>query len=160
MCAIIDNDVLHQSFGAQTTPAGRGFRAWLDRQGSLLVGGKLRRELNQNEAFRNWLAQATLAGRVRAINDDAVNRREAELKAEIDLRSNDPHVIAVAQLGGARLLFSNDRALHRDFKNRKLIEDGKVFSTLEGIELRDSHRRLLRTRVCPPRTGGRHGQTS
>ena len=147
MCVIIDNDVLHEAFGAHRTPAGRAFREWLDRQGSLVVGGRLRHELDKTEAFRNWRGQAILAGRVRAIDDEAVMRREAELKAA-DLRSNDAHVVALAQLGGARLLFSNDRELHRDFKNPALI-GGKVYSTRISNEFRDWHRRLLRTSVCP-----------
>ncbi len=154
MCAVIDNNVLHESFGAKMTPAGRGFREWLDRQGSLVVGGKLREELDQSRDFKNWRGQATLAGLVRRVDDDAVSRREAELRAGADLKSNDAHVIALAQLGGARLLFSNDTALHQDFKNGVLIDDGKVYSTLKGSDFRDSHRRLLRRRMCPRRTGG------
>lgn len=148
MCAIIDKDVLHQSFGDQKTQAGLEFREWLNHRGSLLIGGRLAQELDQNRAFRSWRAQATLAGRIRAIDDDAVDSREAALKASADLKSNDAHVIAVAQLGGARLLFSNDGKLHRDFKNQALV-GGKVYSTRQGGELRESHRRLLRTSVCP-----------
>lgn len=149
MCAIIDKNVLHESFGEQTTQAGTGFRKWLNREGSLVVGGKLAQELNQNRAFWNWRGQAILAGRLQAIDDDAVNSREAELMATANLRSNDAHVIAVAQLGGARLLFSNDSDLHHDFKNRALVDGGKVYSTQQSNEFRDSHQRLLRTSVCP-----------
>ncbi len=160
MCAIIDNNVLHESFGERRSPAGHGFREWLDRAGSLVIGGKLTQELNHSLAFRNWCSQATLAGRVREINDDAVNSLEAKLNAAADLKSNDAHVIALAQLGGARLLFSNDSALHEDFKNRALVNGGKVYSTQQGGEFRDSHRSLLRANVCPRRRGDRHGPTS
>lgn len=63
-------------------------------------------------------------------------------------QSDDTHIIALAQISGARLLFSNDKALHQDFKNKELINNprGKVYSTLRGSDFRASHKNLLARR--------------
>ena len=54
-------------------------------------------------------------------------------------QSNDQHVIALAIVSGARLLYSNDRRLQRDFKDRRLIDPpGKVYSTRRGKRSRDT----------------------
>jgi hypothetical protein len=44
------------------------------------------------------------------------------------LRSDDPHVLAVALVSGARVLFSFDAALCDDFRDRRIIKDprGKI----------------------------------
>ena len=54
--------------------------------------------------------------------------------------------LALAQVSGARLLYSNDLTLHQDFGNRDLINRprGKIYSTHAGGQIQDSHRRLLR----------------
>jgi hypothetical protein len=67
-----------------------------------------------------------------------------------ELRSNDPHVIALARASGARTLCSRDRELHKDFKNPALVNDprGSVYQS-------PSHRHLLgHTSGCPGRRLG------
>ena len=164
MCAIMDSNVLHELFGDRShrTRAGRAFLDWLDREGRLVVGGTLRRELLRMPAFAEWRDGARRSGRVIELTDADVDARERELKARNACESNDAHVIAVAQLGGARLLFTNDRALQRDFKNRDLVRNprGKVYSTAASKDFGTRHRRLLARNVCVPRQRGRHGQTS
>ena len=149
MCAIIDNDVVHESFGAKRTEAGRRFFDWVNRGGKLIVGGQLRVELDGNESFRLWRVDAARRGRVVVLPDDQVAARARELERSEACESNDSHVIAIAQLGGARLLFSNDQALHKDFKNRSLVRDGRVYSTSNHAQFRQSHQRLLSTSACP-----------
>ena len=74
-----------------------------------------------------------------------------DLQDEGQCRSDDPHVLALAIVSGARLLYSNDAALQRDFKDKRLIDSprGKVYSTLEGNNFQRAHQRLLqRTDLC------------
>jgi len=113
----------------------------------LVVGRKLLDELKSGKA-REWIRQAILAGKVRQETTSAVDEREEKLLQEETCRSNDTHVIALAQISGARLLYSNDKDLHVDFKNRLLINEprGKVYSTNEGKNFTSSHARLLRDR--------------
>ena len=91
MCAILDNDVVHQVFGKSRPQAGVEFFRWIDAgRIQLVVGGRLRRELGSNHAFKAWLQHKELVDNPR----------------------------------------------------------GRIYSTLAGGELRDSHRRLLRNNRC------------
>lgn len=66
-------------------------------------------------------------------------------------QSDDPHILALAVVSGARLLYSNDRLLQHDFKNLALINQprGKVYSTLVNDTFDQAKRRLLRkARPC------------
>ena len=120
-----------------------------------MLGGRLRRELDRNLEFRRWRRQAVLAGRVTLLNDEWVDDRAQQLEQAGGCRSDDSHVVAVAQLGGARLLFSNDGDLQQDFKDKNLVDRprGKVYSTGLREELSRGQRRLLARRdLCTRET--------
>ena len=71
-----------------------------------------------------------------------------ELEAQQICRSNDAHVIALARVSGARLLFTNDRELQSDFKNRQIL-GGNIYTTLRSENVTSTHRRLLgRSDLC------------
>lgn len=151
MCAILDANVAHQTFGRGRLPAGVAFRKWIDSgKGKLVVGGKLRQELC-DAGCEEWLQGAILAGDAKSIDDEKVDTEAETLEDQGLCRSDDPHVIALARLGGARLLYSNDKKLHRDFKDKNLIDSpqGKIYSTLRSDKLTTSKRTLLRQNACP-----------
>ena len=154
MCAILDANVVGQVFGEDRPAAGRAFFEWLNAdRGRLVVGGQLRNELDQSAAFRQWRVQAVLAGRVTLLNDDAIDAKARQLAKENTCRSDDEHVVAVAQLSGARLLYTNDRDLQRDFNSKALIDQprGKVYTTRTRDDLTKGQRRLLANRnLCKP----------
>ena len=85
-------------------------------------------------------------------DDGDVNARTEELQAEAALRSDDPHVIALAQVSGSRLLYSNDRALQQDFRDKALIDNprGSVYSTLRSKKFTRSRKDQLvaRNELC------------
>ena len=88
------------------------------------------------------------------LNDEAVDDRASQLERENACRSDDEHVVAVAQLGGARLLYSNDADLQADFGDKALVDRprGKVYSTRIHDDLTPAHRRLLANRsLCTQR---------
>ncbi len=151
MCAIIDANVVHEAFGDNRTEAGTEFRKWIDQGASqLVVGGKLLEELDGNGTFRAWRAVAAQFGRVQRLNERTVRARTARLQQSTALSSDDHHVIALAQLSGARLLYSNDSALHDDFGNKSLIDQprGRIYSTKENPTFGRAHRHLLHNNVC------------
>ena len=146
MCAIVDANVAHEVFGVKRPEAGVKFFGWINAgSGRLVVGGKLLKELNRTSA-REWARQALNAGLLRNVKSSEVNDRTDQLQHEGSCRSDDPHVIALAQVSGARLLYSNDKALQRDFKSKALIDDprGKVYSTRGEGSFQRSHDRLLK----------------
>ena len=157
MCAIVDANVAGEVFGKEVSPAGREFFNWLnDGRGRLVVGGKLLNELEGRQDFTKWASAATLAGRLTTLNADQVEERTREIAHEAKHSSNDPHVLAVAQIGSARLLFTNDQALGQDFRNRHLIDKprGRIYHTRDIRSRNDNkgfseaHKHLLTTNVC------------
>lgn len=152
MCAIVDANAAAQVFGFGRPPAGKKFFNWINTgTGRMVVGGELLKELDKLERFRKWRLGARRSGHLRVVNRQVIEKRTADLRAEGSYRSTDPHVLALAQVSGARLLFSNDKGLHRDFKNKRLIDDprGKVYSTIRTESFRPSHKRLLgRNDLC------------
>ena len=151
MCAIVDANVAHQVFGTNRPNAGVEFFAWLSSgNGSLVLGGKLRHELNKIYSFTVWQKEATAAGRVILRDDGEVDAVAEELKKEGVCKSDDEHVVALAKLSGARLLYSNDDKLQKDFKNKELIDNprGSVYSTLVNHSFTSTHQNLLRKNIC------------
>ena len=120
------------------------------------MGGQLGAELVRTPA-KGWIQQAILSGKIQTVDEGEVKSRTDELRNSGACSSDDPHVIALAQVSGSRLLYSNDRDLHKDFKNTQLLSTppGKIYSTKknkksgEGYrKLRSGHKSLLRMNVC------------
>ena len=154
MCAIVDANVAGEVFGRNKTEAGGAFFNWLNKgQGRLVVGGELGRELNLNADFKTWAQQAAQSGKVTAVVKERVDRATSKLRTAGQCHSNDYHVIALAQISGARLLYSNDKQLQADFTDPNLVRDprGRVYTTVEHSDIRASHRDLLRRNdLCRP----------
>lgn len=147
MCAIVDANIADEVFGSPSQPneAAQAFFRWLDAgRGKLVVAGKLRQELDRTRA-REWLVQAVSSGRIiRPDNQRVQDKTDALIEAG-GYQSNDPHVIALAQESGARLLYSNDGNLQQDFTNPDLVNNppGKVYSTRESTRMTRRKRLLL-----------------
>lgn len=150
MCAIVDANVASEVFGASLPLAGEKFFEWLNKgSGRLVVGGKLLEELEKSSAdFIYWGREALRAGRMRIVSKGEVDARTEQIQREGKISSDDPHVIALAQVSGARLLYSNDGDLQKDFGNGELIDDprGKVYSTRRDKSFLRSHDRLLKNK--------------
>lgn len=150
MCAIVDANVASEVFGENPPPAAEEFLEWItDGRGVLVVGGRLYEELDGHSPdFRRWASQAILARQMRIEDEDLVNAKERQIRNAGQHRSDDPHVLALAHVSGARLLYSNDRDLQQDFGDRGLIDHprGKVYSTLVNKSFARSHRNLLSRR--------------
>ena len=152
MCAIVDANVANEVFGPKPTPAGDRFFSWITKGSKrLVVGGKLLEELEKGSpCFRDWASQAGQSGKMKIMNNSEVQARTEQIKRQGLHKSDDPHILAVAQLSGTRLLYSNDGKLQQDFKNTKLIDPrGSIYSTQKKKELTGGHKRLLgRTDLC------------
>ena len=153
MCAIIDANVTFEVFGRKQTDAGVQFRKWLDgSRGRLVVGGKNLKELSRNRHFERWFREERRrGGRVRQTRNEIISARQQALVREGLPTSDDEHVLALALVSGARLLYSNDRRLKNDFLNAEIIREpgGKVYTTQHGkrhiTHFTDEHEELLRT---------------
>ena len=150
MCAIVDNDVGGEVFGDNPPEAARYFLNWLDgaNGATLAIGGKLRLELCANQKFLAWLRNALLRGRALSFDDEKVDSETESLREMRICRSNDWHVLALAKISGARLLYTKDIKLEADFKDREIIDGvrGRVYTTRRYPHVTDSQKRLLRRR--------------
>ena len=147
MCAILDNNVRDEVFGENQSEAGKYFLDWLSRRnGKLVVGGRLLCELSGYWRFRQWLQEALRSGIAIRVLDSDVKTETERLNSQSNCRSDDEHVLGLAIVSGARLLFTNDRALQDDFKDRQIIPGirGRIYTTIEYSDVRSSHRNLLR----------------
>ena len=149
MCAIVDANVAFEVFGRKRTPAGMRFRDWLDGgRGELVVGGKVLDELVRNRNFERWLLEARrLGGRVRQVGRARIRQREDDLVRSGLLQSDDQHIVALALESGARLLYTDDSRLQRDFINRQVIPgvEGRIYTSRPDGRFTDDHQALLQT---------------
>ena len=152
---MLDASVRDQAFGRNPTPAGTQLRQWLrTRRGRLVVGGKLTAELKQSRDFASWLEAAASLGRIRNVGAARLEAKVTEMERHWTGRSDDQHVIALAVVSGARILYSDDEDLRADFRNRKLVPGapGKLYPRSEGRARDDARARLLnQPDLCPPR---------
>ena len=143
MCAIIDNSVRDEVFGPAPSQRAKEFLEWIHQgRTKLALGGRLADELAGDgnhpgaSSFRQWLRNAKLFGLVFEPDGDVDGQTEF-LRTAIDehgqklCKSDDPHVLALARVSGARLLFSNDGNLIEDFQKNSILRrpPGKVYPT-------------------------------
>lgn len=141
MCIIIDANVVGDM--NQPSEHGKPVIKWLlTGGGALIVGGELRRELSVSGKMRETLVTLSRAGKLHNLDDAKVKAKAEEIKARRICKSNDPHVIATALLSGCRLIFSRDRGLHKDAKNKEILNPAA------SIYQSKDHERLLTPCHC------------
>lgn len=138
MCLIIDSNVVDLALFLRHRDFAPIVDALTSGRARLVFGGKLKREYRKKEKLWRFLVSLEKAGRARPIDDQAVDAETGAVQALGVCVSDDPHIVALARLSGARLLCSLDCDLAIDFKNRRLLRPrGSVYKE-------PSHRHLLR----------------
>lgn len=138
MCLIVDSDVRDLFFTQTPTQAALVARRWIEDDGGKLVhGGKLTEELIKSPRAKTELRLWSQSGRAYVYKRSIIEKDVDHLRETKMCKSNDVHVIALARVSGARVLFSNDKTLHEDFKNRELINQprGSVFQDTDHAKL-------------------------
>ncbi len=86
-----------------------------------------------------------LTGKLILYSLEEVRSEQRILKREgHELRSNDPHMLALARISGARLLFTADNKLMDDFREKRILggrKRGKIYSSKGNTD-------LLTNRAC------------
>lgn len=140
MCIIIDVHVFTtkpELLGNPVHVDAQPVLNWLSGSGRLVYGGRLAEEYSRVGEIRRWLSEMVRAGKARQFSKDEVVKKERDISGLC--RSNDQHIIALAIVSGARILYSLDIKLGADFRNGELVKDprGSCY-TLAG------HKHLLR----------------
>ena len=140
MCIILDASVF--SDYVKDVPDMRPVRGWLEgkkgssRRGKLAYSPtkKFQDEVRKHR-FRNKLVELQRAGLLKEVPAARVTEVKNKLPK---LRSNDPHVVALAIAARVTVLVSRDQDLHEDFKT---LAGGKVYQ-------KATHRHLLKPDMC------------
>lgn len=148
-CAILDADCAAEVFGRDSSEAGEVFRQWVtEGQVRLMYGAGLREELGELTKFTQWAASRPPT--LRYYGEPSLREVKAGLEARRrpngEIRSNDTHVLAIAIVSGARLLYSRDKKLRTDFTNRNVVSEpqGRLYNTGAKDKVTPQHRLLLR----------------
>ena len=119
MCMIVDANVLGKFLLQPKNQNVAPVYEWLHRGWGSIVystGGKFKTDIDARN--RDRLAQLARAGRARLVPWERVQPHKACFG---NIRSNDPHVLALARAAGVRLLYTGDKKLRADFKDKKFI---------------------------------------
>jgi hypothetical protein len=144
VCIIVDANVAAQLCQAPLAADARLLVEWIEnRGGRVVLGGQLSDELASNSKVSRWLRGLAQAGRAILVPRDTIEEEEHRVRGLVLCVSNDFHIIALARVSGARLLFSHDHDLHTDFGNRGLINNprGRIYQNA-------AHRHLLSKTAC------------
>lgn len=145
MCIIIDSDRLSSFLAQPYSENAAPIHKWLKRTGKLVysTGDAFSTELPDNAIAR--FRDLARRGRAEYIPDQVVSAMAATLRQNnsIRIKSRDHHVLALAKVSGARLLYTGDKDLKADFKNRGILDNprGKIYS-----DKRQGH--LLTGTIC------------
>ena len=138
MCVIIDANVASEAFARKPSDDAAAVIEWIESgDGRLVFGGKLAEELLKVGEARRYLLALANAGRAIRVRRSDVEKETNRIKRGKQIASNDPHVIALARVSGARILFSRDKKLHKDFKNRSLVDNpgGRIYTSRGHVRL-------------------------
>lgn len=156
MGVIIDANRTGDAVSIKNDPDLNYLLNWIRTSGCLVIGGKLKSELSESKKFKDLIAELQRAGRLEIIEDVKMEEEIKWLKMNAKFESNDPHIIALARLSGARILCTLDQRLIKDFCNKDLIDSprGAVYRN------KKSHEHLLRNNVQCQKCRDRIGKSS
>lgn len=138
MCLILDTN----KYGDFLNPVNsdmQPIREWIRTKNGKIVYApteKMEKELGNHNRMKRMFYEYRQAGRLKIIDREKVNRTEAELTG---LSSNDGHIVALALAAEVKLLVSEDKKLHKDFKK---FVNGKIYQN-------KAHEPLLKRDICP-----------
>lgn len=139
MCLILDANK-YSDYLDPTKEDMDPVRDWIEKKNGRIAYApteKMEQELNNHREMYKQMNRYGRRGKIKIWDKDEVAQKAEELS---DLQSDDPDIIALAQVANVKLLVSSDKALGKDFKRK--IRKGKVYKKRE-------HRHLLDHNICP-----------
>lgn len=148
MCIIIDSNKAHD-FCADPADEAEPIHAWLQKGGKIVycTTGKYGRELQKSTDFRIKLADLARGKQAIPVSEEELMAEEKRMEETNICKSNDIHILALAKVSGARLLYTCDGNLMGDFKDKRILDNprGKIYS---GIK----NKTLLKSSACKKTT--------
>jgi hypothetical protein len=137
VCLIIDSNVVHKISDVDHQPIMMALAA---KKATLVYGGELRREYRKiKDFYHKILLRLDQSGAAKIYLDKEIDQKTDDLKQAGGYSSDDPHILALAIVTGARLVCSEDNAVCSDFKNKTLINNPRG-----SVYRKASHAHLIR----------------
>ena len=138
MCIILDANCFNK-FNDKCDGDMEPVRNWLyNRNGKIAYSTTEKFQQEWKQGGIDYLG-LNRAGKLKLV-ETGVEEKAKELKGNI--KSNAPHIIALAIVANVKVLVSEDRTLIDDFTNRNLVARGSVYQRAE-------HAHLLTSARCP-----------
>ncbi len=143
MCIIVDTNKIVNFFKSPQGQDNAPIHRWINEKGGVLVyskGGKLGKEFNDVMLLLDEYYQV---GKTTMVSLEKIESQEVILNKAAEHKSDDAHILALAKVSGARLLYTEDKVLMDDFRNKKIIDSprGKIYS---GV----GNKSLLKAGLC------------
>lgn len=144
MCLILDVNIVHRVFPQPSQDFIPIFDSLSKKRARIAYGGHLKTEYRALHKFWRILVELDRGGSARPVDDNRVQQETDRLRREDGCCSDDHHIIALALVSGVRLLCSEDRELHADFKNRSLLNPpGSIYQDASHAHLVRQHCSML-----------------
>ena len=141
MCMLIDSNIWGEFF--KKTKDSQPIHNWINKGGKLVYSdhNQIKKEMGRVKKILKFIQSRKQAGLdpLKIISKDQVEEEIKIIKKTYPLKSDDPHILALARAGGATLLYSKDEKLNTDFK--KIIK-GKIYKNKKN-------KNLLTQNTCP-----------
>ena len=127
MCVrtIIDASAFRHLYEESKNTAGHQLRRWIANGYGLVVYSPddtvYAEELNKNKKVLALLRDFSQRGQTEIIGAAQIKSAQNQIPGRTIRRSNDPHVLALATVGQATVLFSCDSKLQKDFADRTVL---------------------------------------
>lgn len=114
---------------------------WVEKtRGKIMYSpvGKTQQEWNRHTDMQAKIHVYRRLGVLEMVDAKEVRAQTEVLRKSKKLRSNDPHIIALAKVSGATLLVSEDKKLWHDFET--MIKNGKTYHSETSPDTIQNHR--------------------
>ncbi len=131
MCIILDANKYSEFLNPKNKDM-QPVRNWIKKGGRIAYSPTEKFEKELTIGMKLKIFADFESNNIKFCNKKSVERTQNSLQ---DLVSDDPHIIALAQVANVKLLVSSDKKLHADFK--KIIK-GNVYQNSSHAELLDN----------------------
>jgi hypothetical protein len=133
MCIIIDANVANE-FASESLDAIPVLKRVVAKKLKIVCGGRLKAEWHRTK-LRRMYQQLVLAGSLVEYTEEQTQLGIEQISTQ-NIKSDDPHVLGLARVSGARILFSKDVKLHDDFKNMEILPGkGKIYQNAAHVHV-------------------------
>lgn len=124
MCIVIDINCLSKVFNTDDIDHEEFIpvKEWIiSGKGKIVYGGaKFKQELRKTTEYRRLLTIFKRFQKIVEIDDNKVDRRFSEIVELVDKNCDDPHLIAIFDISGCKLLCSHDDRSFPYIKDKQL----------------------------------------